>query len=229
MRRLSLLSVLASTFALTFAAVPAFAQVGKGLSGPHYNLVIVGVENPKKADMTDTSRHTLFVPLTGSAKISYVAGQIFQVLDGNCFDANGCTIEVPHEIGGDLCYNVYAVGLGKPGGYTFVTAECAFDVDLVGGGECTDALLQGSFEVRRTNSGSNKPKRIDISDVFRATGCLDLDGSTTCNTGDLQFNNVWIFNIEQLESYWWEYDNTGLRNMQVRFYPTTCGTFTTVQ
>jgi hypothetical protein len=225
MRHVSLLCALA----LTLAAAPAFAQVGKGLSGPHYNLSVIGVSQPKNTDMTNTDGHSLFVPLTGSTKIYYVAGDTFQVLDRNCTDAGGCTIEVPSEIGGDLCYNVYAVGLGKPGGGSIVTAECAFDGALVGGGTCTDVLLQGGFEVKRTNNGSNRPQRQDISGVFRATGCLDLNTDGMCNTGDVEFKNAWIFNIEQLLSYWWDYDNTGLKNMQVRFYPTTCGSITTVK
>jgi hypothetical protein len=225
MRRLTLFCVLA----LTLAATPAFAQVGQGLSGPHYNLTVIGVSHPKTVDMTNTNGHTIFVPLSGSTKIYYVAGDTFQVLDRNCTDSNGCTIEVPSASGSDLCYDVYAVGLGKPGGQSIVTAECSFDGTLVGGGTCTDALLQGSFEVDRTNNGSNKPLRQNISNVFRATGCLDLDNSGTCNTGDLQFTNAWIFNIDALLSYWWDYDNTGLRNMQVRFYPTTCGSISTVQ
>lgn len=225
MRRLILSAVI---LGLALIAVPVYAQVGQGLSGPHYNLTIIGVDNPKKTPMDDSNRHTLFVPLTGTAKIYYVAGDTFQVLDGNCTDQDGCTIEVPSEIGGDLCYDVYAVGLGKPGGVAIVTAECIFDVNLVGGGTCTDALLQGSFEVDRTNGGSNKPKRQNISDVFRATGCLDLNNNGVCDSGDISFTNAWIFNLENLFSYWWDYDNTGLRNMQVRFYQTTCGSITTV-
>jgi hypothetical protein len=31
-----------------------------------------------------------------------------------------------------------------------------------------------------------------------------------CDTGDLQFNNVWIFNIPQLEEYFWDYTNDKL-------------------
>ena len=111
MKRLTL--TLAVIIGLT-VALPAFAQVGQGLSGPHYNLNIIGVAKGKNPDMTNTDRHTIFVPLSGSVKISYVAGTEFQVLDGNCTDADGCTIEVPSDPLGDLCYNVYATGLGKP-------------------------------------------------------------------------------------------------------------------
>ena len=205
-------------------AVPTFAQVGQGLSGPHYNLNIIGVKNPKTTPMDETDRHTLFVPLTGSVKISYVAGTEFQVLDGNCTDADGCTIEVPSDPLGDLCYDVFATGLGKPNaGQVIVNASCTID-GLIG--SCADALLLDTFTVDRPKG---KPRRHDISDVFRATGCVDLGGvEGVCDTGDLQFNNVWIFNIPQLLDYFWDYTNTGLKLMQVRFYQTTCGSFTTV-
>jgi hypothetical protein len=178
--------------------------------------------------MTNSDRHTIFVPLSGTIKIFYVAGDEFGVRDGNCTDSDGCTIEVPSEPLSDLCYDVYAVGLGKPGGSAIITAECVFDEDLVGAESCTDVLRQGSFQVDRTNDGSNKPKRQNISDVFRATGCLDLNDSGACDSGDLQFSNAWIFNIDELDEYWWEYDNNGLRNMQCRFYETICGSITRV-
>jgi hypothetical protein len=147
-----------------------------------------------------------------------------QVLDGNCTDADGCTIEVPSDPLGDLCYDVYATGLGKPNaGQVIVNASCTID-GLIG--SCADALLLDTFTVDRPKG---KPRRQNISDVFRASGCVDLGGvEGVCDTGDLQFNNVWIFNIPQLLEYFWDYTNTGLRLMQVRFYPTTCGSFTTV-
>jgi len=185
MKRLTLtLAVIAGLM----LAVPTFAQVGQGLSGPHYNLNIIGVSHPKTTAMDLTDRHTLFVPLSGSVKISYVAGTEFQVLDGNCTDADGCTID-----------------------------------GLIG--SCADALLLDTFTVDRPKG---KPRRQDISDVFRATGCIDVNATGFCDSGDLQFNNVWIFNIPQLLDYFWDYNNTGLKLMQVRFYQTTCGSFTTV-
>jgi hypothetical protein len=224
MKRLTFLLTLVLGVAL---AVPASAQVGKGLSGPHYNLNIIGVPKDKTVDMTDSNRHTIFVPLQSGGdvgrlvKIFYVAGAEFQVLDGNCTDGE-CTIEVPSQPLGDLCFNVYAAGLGKPGGNAVVGAQCIID-DLLG--SCTDALLLDSFQVDRPGK---KPQRQNISDIFRATGCIDLNASGLCDTGDLQFENVWIFNIPQLVEYFWDYDNNGLKLMQVRFYQTTCGSFSTV-
>jgi hypothetical protein len=211
-------------------AVPAFAQVGKGLSGPHYNLNFIGVPKDKTVpDMTGSDRHTVFVPLQSGGdvsrqvKIYYVPGNEFQVIDGNATDDNTAIIQVPSSASSDLCYDVYAFALGKPYGNAVVQAECVIDGLL---GSCTDALLQNSFSVTRA---TGKPHRENISDVFRASGCVDVNGTGICDTGDLQFTNVWIFNVPQLLEYFWDFDNNGLRLMQTRFYETTCGSFTTVQ
>src|SRR5262245_18737888 len=71
---------------------PANAQVGKGLNGAHYNLNIIVVPKGKIVDMTNTSGHTIFVPLDGTAKIYYLAGSQFQVLYRNGTDADGTTV-----------------------------------------------------------------------------------------------------------------------------------------
>ena len=236
---------LASVLALALA-VPTFGQVGKGLSGAHWNLNIIGVPKDKTVPtMTGSNRHVIFVPLqsggdvTRQVKIYYVRGDDFQVLDGNATDDNEATIQVPYEFCDDLTngceellsFDVYAVGLGKPKGGAIVTAECTYSLDVVDssgttGLQCEDTLLMGSFEVNRTGK---KPTRENITDVFRATGCLDVNTDGTCNTGDLAFSNLWIFNILQLEEYFWDYDNNGLRLMQVRFYETTSGSIGTVK
>jgi hypothetical protein len=235
------------TFVLALAlAAPAFAQVGKGLSGAHWNLNIIGVPKDKTVPtMTDSSRHVIFVPLQSGSdvsrqvKISYVRGDDFRVLDGNATNDNEATIQVPYQLCPDLTtgceellsFNVYAVGLGKPKGGAIVTAECTYSLDVVDssgtpGLQCEDTLLMGSFEVSRTKG---KPSPVNITDVFRATGCLDVNTDGTCNSGDLQFSNLWIFNIPQLEDYFWDYDNNGLKLMQVRFYETTSGSIGTVK
>jgi hypothetical protein len=233
-------------FALTLA-VPTFAQVGKGLSGAHWNLNIIGVPKDKTVPtMTDSNRHVIFVPLQSGSdvsrqvKIYYVRGDSFQVLDGNATIDNEATIQVPYEFCDDLTngceellsFNVYAVGLGKPNRGAIVTAECTYSLDVVDssgttGLQCEDTLLMGSFEVGRAKGKSPQP--VNITDVFRATGCLDVNTDGTCNTGDLQFSNLWIFNIPQLTEYFWDYDNNGLKLMQVRFYETTSGSIGTVQ
>jgi hypothetical protein len=210
----------------------AVAHAGSGPipdNGTHYNLNIIGVPHDKTVpDMTGSNRHVIFVPLESGADVArqvsvfYVAGDQFRVLDGNATNDNVATIMVPSEPAGDLCYNVWATALGKPNGNAVVGAQCVIDGLL---GSCTDALLLGGFQLERKKG---TPKPMNISDIFRATGCIDLNASGTCDTGDLQFKGVWIFNVAQLLQYFWDYDNNGLKLMQIRFYPTTCGSFAPV-
>src|SRR5262245_65596460 len=113
---------------LAFSTRPANAQVGKGLNGSHYNLNIIGVPKGKTVDMTNTSGHTIFVPLEGTVKIYYVAGSQFQVLDRNGTDGDGATVEVPSDPGGTyVCYDVYDTAIGKPNGNALVQAVCIID------------------------------------------------------------------------------------------------------
>ena len=238
MRKFRILSIAALILGL---AAPAMAGVGTDLSGPHFNLNIIGVPRDKTVpSMTDSSRHVIFVPLNSGldverqVKIEYVRGDSFKVLDGNATDDNYAKIQVPYQFCGDyvtgctdlVTFDVYAVGLGKPNGAAIVTAECTYSEDVVDevgtpNLECEDTLLMGDFTITRTKG---TPKPVDITNVFRATGCLDLGGvAGICDTGDLTFRNVWIFNIEQLTQYMWDYDNNGLKLMQVRFYETTSG------
>ena len=124
----------------------AFAGQGNGApAGPHYNLNIIGVENPKKSTMTGSNRHTIFMPLytqgKGVKSVTYdpvtgeriagmeiegqiwlVPGEDFRVCDGNGFDeAYGCD---DNELGNwDSCAyidDVYTCGLiSKKYGATF--------------------------------------------------------------------------------------------------------------
>jgi hypothetical protein len=221
--------------------------IGNGFpSGAHYTLNIIGVPQDKEVPtMTGSNRHTIFVPLNSGedvdrqVKIKYVTDpndNSFRVLDGNATDDDLAIIQVPFEYCTNLtdgCYDllsfmVFARGLGKPGPDTgaVVTAECEYTLSVVDpdgteGLTCEDTLLLGDFEVRRPGK---KPITQDITDIFRATGCLDLAGEVgVCDSGDLEFRNIWIFNIPYLSEYMWDYDNNGLKLMQVRFYETTSG------
>src|SRR5215510_8538531 len=155
-----LVAFLAIAAVLVFSPRPTTAQVGKGLSGTHYNLNIIGVPKGKTADLTNTSGHTIFVPLEGTVKIYYVAGSQFQVLDRNGTDGDGATVEVPSDPGGtSVCYNVFATALGKPYGNALVNAFCIIDNLL---GSCEDALQLSSFSVTRSKG---QPKPENISDI----------------------------------------------------------------
>ena len=223
------------------------SYLGNGFpSGKHYTLNIIGVPHDKEVPtMMDSHRHTIFVPLSSGedvdrqVKIKYITNPLdnsFLVIDGNATDDNEAIIQVPFEYCDDLTagcedllsFMVFARGLGKPGPDTgaIVTAECEYELSVVDpdgteGLTCEDTLLLGEFEVTRPRK---KPITKDITDIFRATGCLDYAGEVgICDSGDLEFRNIWIFNIPYLEYYMWDYDNNGLKVMQVRFYETTSG------
>lgn len=233
--------------------VAGSALAGKDLAGNgfptgrHYNLNIIGVPMDKDVPtMTGSNRHTIFVPLNSGEDVgrqvtlTYVTdpedSESFRVLDGNATDDNEAVIQVPYEYCIDLdagceellSFEVYVRALGKPGPDTgaVVTADCAYELSVLdpdGTGEvtCAETLRMGSFEVKRPKK---KPTTENITDIFRADGCLDIAGETgICDSGDLEFRNMWIFNIPFLQSYMWDYDNDGLKLLQVRFYETTSG------
>jgi hypothetical protein len=178
--------------------------------------------------MDNYDRHTIFVPLQSGSdvsrqvKIYYVPGTEFAVIDGNATDDNVAILQVPASDFSTLSYDVYAVGLGKPNRGAIIDVECTYAYDAFGE-TCTDTLLMDTFEVDRLKG---KPQRVNITDAFRATGCMDVDGSGTITAGDYCFSDVWVFNIPDLVEYFWDYDNNGLKLMQLRFYETTSGTWT---
>jgi len=234
--------VVVLALALTLSTAPVFAGIGNEIpdKGEHYNLNIIGVPHDKTATMKDSNRHTIFVPLgedgvPKSVKIyverNYANPTEFRVSDGNACDEDGATILVPFEDYGTLSFNVYATALGKPGGHAKVDATVTFEEGTYG------ELLMETFTLKREggnknpgkNNGKhkNEPHPLNISDIFRATGWIDVDESGDLDpTIDITFNNVWVFNVPTLLEYLWDYDNQGLKLMQVRFYPTTSGGWT---
>jgi hypothetical protein len=143
-------------------SMSAMAGQGNGApSGPHYNLNIIGVENPKKSQMTGSNRHTIFMPLYTQSKgvksvtfdpvtgeriadmeiegqIWLMPGNDFRVCDGNGFDlAYGCD---DNELGDwDTCAyvdDVYQCGvISKKQGAVF---ELPCNMNITGDGYDSD-------------------------------------------------------------------------------------------
>ena len=232
---------LAVVLVLTLCVTPVFAGIGKqikdeGDNGKHYNLNIIGVQHDKTVpDMTGSNRHTIFVPLEKDGTVSRTVRieivrntanpDQFQVLDGNATDDDLAVVAVPFETYGTLSYIVYATGLGKLNRLADVHWE-----SIYAAGTHTTTPLMGDFTIKREKeNGKGKPKVVNISDIFRATGWIDMPGGTpgVYDPGiDIAFDDVWVFNIPTLLSYYWDYENHGLKLMQVRFYETTSGSWT---
>jgi hypothetical protein len=169
-------------------------------SGSHYQVNIIGVSNPKGVDLTNNGRR-IFVPLSGSAKILLSEGD-FQVLDANGTDGSA-SFQLPSpdpDNDGVTEYSVYARALGTPGGSS-KTTTCATD-PTTGELYCS---VESMVLVRSTGKSSFTNVSKQLLYVY-----ADIDGD-----GDL--DRVPLFG-DQLQDYYWQYDNNGLRVAQLRFY-----------
>jgi hypothetical protein len=171
-------------------------------SGAHYNLNILGVAKNKSADMTGNNGHRIFVALTGKSKIMLAEGP-FAVLDANGTDGQA-RFQLPApdpENDGITEYSVFTRALGKPGGSSTMTT-CATDPTT--GDEYCSIYSTVSVRTKGKSSFSNVSRELLYAYV-------DLDGDGTVERYPL-FDDT-------LEEYFWDYDNQGLKLLQMRFYP----------
>src|SRR5438067_3021623 len=192
------------------AATTTAAQsiTGNGApSGPHYNLNIHGVLKGGSAS-TGSNGHDIFVPLQGQCKIALSPGT-FQVLDPNCLDGSA-GFQLPNPVDSTTStttttvYSVWVRALAKPGGSSSTTT-CAYD--LTGSLVCSTAQY---VSVQTRKNGQSVFSNV-TADLLFVSQCID--GKLTRTP---------LFD-STLQSYFWQYDNTGLKLLQLRFYqlPTT--------
>ena len=185
----------------------ALAQAGNGApNGAHYNLNIIGVAKDKTAAMDGSSGHTIFVPLWRNTTIKLTEGE-FQVLDRNGTDGDAA-FQLPNpdpDGDGTTVYSVYARALGKPLNNASMQT-CATDpvtLELM----CSVAVL--------TLERSKGPAKFEnvSKQLLYIYADIDADGVQ---------ERVPLFS-DELQDYFWAYDNNGLKIVQLRFYevPTT--------
>ena len=206
---LAIAATMLLTIALGVSGVAAgVAETGNGApSGAHYNLNLIGVTNPKNMPENLDSGHVIFVNLNRDGtmvrtNIGLTAGD-FQVLDKDGTDGNAAfALPYPLTAEEDACYEIYARALGKPGGSADITT-CLYD-------EVTGTFCDtGNTVTIKRPTDKNGPVKF-----AKVTSAL-----TTITTID---GKIPIFS-DPLDSYWWQYDNSGLRLAQLRFYYTgTC-------
>jgi hypothetical protein len=171
-------------------------------SGSHYSLNLIGMPKGKTADMTGNNGHRIFVNLAGKTRILLGEGE-FQVLDANGTDGSA-SFQLPDpdpENDGVTAYSVWARALGKPGGKAgMVTAAT----------DPTTGETVYSLETTVFLRSSGKSSFADVSKYLLYV-YADLDGDGTAERYPL-FD-------EALQDYFWEYDNNGLKLLQMRFYP----------
>jgi hypothetical protein len=205
-----LAAVLAAT---TLTAAAAAAQTGNGApSGSHYSLNIIGVPRTKSANPDWASGHVIFVNLgtknvTVTTKIllsqSAEAG-VFDVLDKNGTDGEA-SFSLPAPGG----YTVWARALGTPGGHAKITT-CASDITLSDAGVICST--QNEVFVRGTGKSSFRNVTAALTTIV-LDPIANADAVTACGS-----TTVSLFD-PCLEGFFWQYDNNGLKLLQVRFYP----------
>jgi hypothetical protein len=171
-------------------------------SGAHYNLEIIGVPKGKTATITTGNR--IFVPLFGSCKIMLTEGD-FAVLDANGTDGSAAfQLPNPDPLNtGTTTYSVFARALGKPGG-TSTTTTAAID-PLTG-----DVYYSVYSYVAVRGTGGSKFQNVSQQLLYVYADVL--------GTGTVQ--RYPLFD-SALQDYFWQYDNNGLKNLQLRFYEVT--------
>ncbi len=187
------------------------ARGGNGApSGAHYNLNIIGVPKNKTADMDGNNGHRIFVELEGRNKIYLQQGD-FKVLD-----ANGTDGRAEFQLPAPGNYAIYVRPVGTPGGQSTTTTCATY--------ETTDALTGEliSEEVCSMNSvvqirERSKPRFVNVTrDLTEIEAAFrDTNGDGVIDEADIE--TVDLFD-DLLQDYFWDYDNKGLRVLQMRFY-----------
>ena len=210
----------AATIKLAMMAPGSQSLTGNGCpSGPHYNLNIIGVANPKTADMTDTGGHSLFVPLEGNVKIGLALapeGESFAVLDRNGTDGNGAKFQLPAADPlntGITQYSVFARPLGKPNGKAKMTTGA---IDPSTGEDVYSICVLNLERTKGQQKFDNVSQELLYIYAFVYAG-PGVDGVAGTADDVYTFERVPLFG-DALQDYFWSYDNSGLKLLQLRFY-----------
>jgi len=192
----------------------AVANTGNGApSGAHYSLNIIGVPKSKSADMSGGGGGVIFASL-GTKDGAPVTTKI--LLDQSAsagefavLDKNGTDGQAEFSLPAPGSYTVWARSLGTPGGHAKITT-CATDVTgtVADGDICS---TQNEVFVRGTGKSSFRNVTTSLTTIT-LDAVADADAVTACGG-----TTVGLFD-PCLQGYFWQYDNNGLKLLQVRFY-----------
>jgi hypothetical protein len=210
----------------TLAPSALNASTGNGApSGAHYTLNIIGVPKEKSPNFTGGNGHRIFVGLgrTGepaNTRINLIEGD-FGVTDANGTDGTAA-FQLPNpdpDLDGTTSYSVYVRALGKPGGKAMLQS-CYEDAT---GTWCAAGFSGGVEPISLERTKSGVAKFVNVSkDLLFVDFCVALDAGLDGLPGTdddvcTDVNQISLFSNADL-SYYWSYDNEGLKHAQLRFY-----------
>jgi hypothetical protein len=206
------------TVTFTLGVGSSFAGNGNNApSGAHYNLNIIGVQKTKGVDMSNNG-HRIFVSLgrdgeTATTKIllqEAIPPESFKVIDANGTDGTA-TFQLPNPDptnSGYTEYSVFARALGKPNGTATMTT-CFYDTDGDSGDGLTQEYCSTGTDTLTLIRAKGKQSFQNVSrQLLYIYADIDNDG---------QIERVPLF-ADGDDSYYWYYDNQGLKLAQLRFY-----------
>ena len=215
--------IVCSTGLVLMIASPVLAQGNGFPSGGHYTLNIQGKTNCAGSGLEGSNRHTIQVLLNFSSdELDLVdrRNKIFlqpgptgsqpQVLDGNACDRGGALFQLPIDV--STTWRAYARALSKPNTSMNITS-CGIDVGDDGiEGTADDVAVCSTGNPLMLQRKSGKPVTINATDELLFV-CVDGTGDN-CVGG----TKVPLF-ADDYFAYFWDVDNFGLRNAQIRLYP----------
>jgi hypothetical protein len=189
------------------SAFAATGVTGNGApSGAHFNLNIIGVPKEKNGGIWDNDGHRIFVKLWGvDTKIWLVKGDTFNVIDSDGTDGSA-TLQMMDPYPGTTTtavYRIYVRVLGRPGGVMGMTTGF---VDEYG----NYWYSLESVNLTRTKGQSKfTDKTLELTTIY-----VDMTNDGVDNPV-----RVYLFDNE-LWQYFWDYDNSGCKLLQMRIYVT---------
>lgn len=213
-----MLRPLALLTALLAYAFPLLAQDQP--HGEHYNLNLIAKSKamtPDSGEVSD-SGHVIFVSLgtdsaavTTKINLSQSATGSFLVLDKNGTDGTA-SFQLP-AVG---TYTVWARPLGKPGGGMDLST-CGIATDTLGG-TSEECSLESAVFVRGVKGKGKSPKN-SFRNVTGSLTTIHLDAvADSALVASCGGESVALFS-PCLSDYFWKASNSGLRLLQLRFYP----------
>ena len=220
-----------TTATATTVTTASVTSTGNGApSGSHYNLNIIGVPKDKTADMNNNDGHRIFVQLNGGSAVGDIVGknfadiskvntillaqaptgESFRVLDANATDRNGAVFQLPPDV--STTWTVWARALGKPRGTADMTTCATVTViDPLTGVTTQEVVCSlATLHLERTKNAKFQNVTSYLLSVTLSATDATLAGCTSTTVG--------LFD-PCLQNYFWNYDNNGLKLLQLRFYP----------